>query len=866
VLLCGLSSFAVAAHAQDATWLLNPNPAGDFNTATNWTPATVPTGTAFFGVSNVTSLSFSANNTTIGGWTFNTGASNYTFTNDQALTFNGAGITINGGSASITNNFGAFLNFNNASTAGSATITNNFDGVAPQGGLNFFDTSTAGSATITNHGTLQFFNTSTAGSASITNSAFVNLNGFGTLIFNDASTAGSASITNDSILEFFGTSTAGSATIANNGQILVFQSASGGAARFIFNGTSFLDISALSTGGTTAGSIEGAGTIFLGANNLTVGGNDLSTTFSGAIKDGGLFGGTGGSLTKTGIGTLTLTGTNAYTGATTVNAGALEVDGSIAASSLTSVNNAGALTGVGTIGAAQINSGGVFAPGNIAAPGTFMTVSGNLAFQSGAIYLVSLNPSAATFANVTGTASLAGTVKAFFALGSYAVSKTYDILHSAGLNNTKFSGLVGAPPNFQSNLTYTPTDVLLTLTATLGALNGSLNDNQQNVATAMNNFFNSGGTLPPNFAAIFGLTGPTLANALSQLDGEVSTDADKGAFDLMTQFLNLMLDPYVDGRGSVAGGMATPFAPEQDASFPPDIALAYDAVLKAPPKQSFDQRWTAWGAPFGGYNKTNGDPVVGSNNVIAHDFGFAAGMDYHFSPDTLAGFSLSGGGTSWGLAQGLGSGRSDAFAGGVYAKTRSGPAYLAGALAFADHWFTTNRTAAFSDQLTASFNGQSYGGRAEAGYRYAVQPMIGVTPYAALQAQGFHTPAYRETDLTGGGFALAYNAMNATDTRSELGTRFDDLITLGAMPLVLRGRLAWAHDWFSNPALGAVFQALPGTNFVVNGAAPAKNSALATAAAELHISRNWSATTKFDGEFAKVSQTYAGTETLRYTW
>jgi uncharacterized protein with beta-barrel porin domain len=108
--------------------------------------------------------------------------------------------------------------------------------------------------------------------------------------------------------------------------------------------------------------------------------------------------------------------------------------------------------------------------------------------------------------------------------------------------------------------------------------------------------------------------------------------------------------------------------------------------------------------------------------------------------------------------------------------------------------------------------------------------------------------------------------MNATDTRSELGTRFDDLITLGAMPLVLRGRLAWAHDWFSNPALGAVFQALPGTNFVVNGAAPAKNSALATAAAELHISRNWSATTKFDGEFAKVSQTYAGTETLRYTW
>ena len=34
---------------------------------------------------------------------------------------------------------------------------------------------------------------------------------------------------------------------------------------------------------------------------------------------------------------------------------------------------------------------------------------------------------------------------------------------------------------------------------------------------------------------------------------------------------------------------------------------------------------------------------------------------------------------------------------------------------------------------------------------------------------------YSETDLTGGGFGLSYNAMNGTDTRSELGARFDDL-------------------------------------------------------------------------------------------
>jgi uncharacterized protein with beta-barrel porin domain len=105
------------------------------------------------------------------------------------------------------------------------------------------------------------------------------------------------------------------------------------------------------------------------------------------------------------------------------------------------------------------------------------------------------------------------------------------------------------------------------------------------------------------------------------------------------------------------------------------------------------------------------------------------------------------------------------------------------------------------------------------------------SPYPALQVQDFHTPGYSEADLSGGGFGLTYASANATDSRSEVGARFDNLTVWNGMPLVLRGRLAWAHDWVSNPALGAVFQALPGSNFTVNGAAPPKNSALTTAIA-----------------------------------
>jgi hypothetical protein len=65
------------------------------------------------------------------------------------------------------------------------------------------------------------------------------------------------------------------------------------------------------------------------------------------------------------------------------------------------------LAGTGTVGNFTMISGGTFAPGSGAA-GSSMTVAGNLAFQSGAIYLVQLNPTTASFANVTGTATLGG--------------------------------------------------------------------------------------------------------------------------------------------------------------------------------------------------------------------------------------------------------------------------------------------------------------------------------------------------------------------------------------------------------------------------------------------------------------------------
>jgi len=608
-------------------------------------------------------------------------------------------------------------------------------------------------------------------------------------------------------------------------------------------------------------------------------------TFSGVIS------GTG-SFAQIGPGITVLTGDNSYSGTTTVAAGALIVNGSIASSSLTTVNSGAALLGTGTVGSTVINAGGFLAPGN--SPGT-MTVAGNLALQSGAFYIVQVNPTTASTTNVSGTASLAGTVGAIFLPGSY-LSRSYTILTAAGGVTGTFDalGTRGLPANFQPSLSYAGNTVVLNLRARLIPAPTPLGPpippvpglpftsepppappvptftvNQFNVGIAIDNFFNNGGALRPAFLPLFDLTGSNLTRALDQLSGEAATGAQKVGFQLTDQFLNLMLDPFVDGRSGVGGAdhPALGFAPERE-TMPPDIARAYASVFKAPaaPAPVYEPRWTAWGGAYGGSNRTTGDlAITGSHDLSARAVGFAAGLDYRLTPDTVAGFALAGGGTDWSLSQGLGGGKSDALQAGVYGATRSGPAYLAAAFAFANHWMSTDRFAV-GDHLTANFNAQSYGGRLEGGYRFATI-YGGITPYAAIQGQSFHTPGYTETDTIANGFGLAFASRDATDTRSELGARFDRVLAVYSNAvLALRGRVAWAHDRVNDPTLVPAFQALPGASFIVNGATPAKNSALTSAGAELRLANGVTLLAKFDGEFASHSSTYAGTGTVRYTW
>src|SRR4051794_27180093 len=137
--------------AGSATWDQNPL-SGDWNTAANWTPQTVPNATtdiATFDASTVTNVLVDfGSNINVDSVVFDSGAPAYTITLDVSnLKLNGTGFVNNSGSVESVvipedGDLAGAMFFYNSSTAG------NMISISTVGGDFFFDnTSSAGSAT-----------------------------------------------------------------------------------------------------------------------------------------------------------------------------------------------------------------------------------------------------------------------------------------------------------------------------------------------------------------------------------------------------------------------------------------------------------------------------------------------------------------------------------------------------------------------------------------------------------------------------------------------------------------------------------------------------------------------------------------------
>ena len=229
-------------------------------------------------------------------------------------------------------------------------------------------------------------------------------------------------------------------------------------------------------GGTAILSIAGNSDT-VGAVSLKNGGSITGTggTLTGAsyaVESGSvsaILGGAGIALTKSTVGTVTLSGVNTYTGATTITTGTLQLDGSTHASSTVGIGTAGILTGSGTVnGNATLTGGGIInkSAGSIA--GTLGVTGGN--WNGAGTVTDAVTSSSGTFtigsgANLTSTAGVSATGGALVVNGTLtgtlnANSSTTVSGTGTITGNTTISGIhsPGNSPGIQSygsNLSYT---------------------------------------------------------------------------------------------------------------------------------------------------------------------------------------------------------------------------------------------------------------------------------------------------------------------------------------------------------------------------------------------------------------------------
>jgi autotransporter-associated beta strand protein len=361
LLFCG-HALSASVEIPGNTWSTNPG-SGDWNTASNWNPAGVPnssTATANFFTSSITNVSTSSS-VVIGQIIFQPGANSYTINVANSMTVEGTGIVNN---SSNTQYF--VINGTTGFIPGPADLPRNVvihHDIFSGGDMSFYGTSTAGTNTVI---TVQ-------GADGVEGSS-------GSLHFWETSTAGGATLI-----------ATGGILGSSGGKIYFEGNSSGGTAAVQVYGNGFLDISNHAAGSVTIGSLAGNGLVFLGSNNLTVGSNNATTVFSGIIQqDGGEGGGTNGSLTKIGTGTLYLDGKNTYTGPTIVLGGALIVNGSIASQSVFTTQG-GTFGGTGVIAGNFYNLGNA-EPGD--APGVLI-VKGNYTQVHGSSLTIQIGGSAA---------------------------------------------------------------------------------------------------------------------------------------------------------------------------------------------------------------------------------------------------------------------------------------------------------------------------------------------------------------------------------------------------------------------------------------------------------------------------------------
>jgi uncharacterized protein with beta-barrel porin domain len=476
------------------------------------------------------------------------------------------------------------------------------------------------------------------------------------------------------------------------------------------------------------------------------------------------------------------------------------------------------------------------------------------------------------------TAVLGGSLKALVLPGLYQSTQTYtNVLAFCSCSLGTFDTVISSSPFFNASAAYFSDHVDLTLNRIpFGSVPGET-QNQRNLGNYLEQNYSTG--LTGNAATFFGtLLASGSLGVLDNLSGEGTTGTQQTAFNAGTMFNKTMLDQVLSWLdGGMPGG--NDISPEstllQYASAEKPSRPEYKAFAAIRPEAgAFRPRpWRAWMTAFGGSQSLRGEAAIGSADLSNRTFGAAGGLDYQVSPDLLVGFAAAGTSSNFSVPGRATNGTLDAAHLGVYGVYRRGAAYLAGTLSYSHFDNSTIRTISGvgpRETATGRFGSDQFGGRLQAGYKFAFD-RFAVTPFAAVQYLQLWQRGYAEASVTGAGtpgiLGLSFQERTIASLPTFLGAQVDTRIAFAhGVTWAPFARASWVHEFMPDRSVAAAIGVLPTGTFIVDGPRAASDAARIEAGSNLYVTTNVAFFGNFVGEYSSRGASSAGNGGLRVVW
>ncbi|MBH2570829.1 autotransporter outer membrane beta-barrel domain-containing protein [Serratia marcescens] len=473
-----------------------------------------------------------------------------------------------------------------------------------------------------------------------------------------------------------------------------------------------------------------------------------------------------GGLTKQGIGTLVLTGTNTYSGPTLVNQGRLAVNGSV--TSAVSVQSGGIVGGSGTLGSLTARDGGTVAPGN--SIGT-LNVAGNVSFEPGSRYAVEVGPNGQSDRiQSSGSATIGGGEVAVTLENSPNLLTQSEVRSLLGQQYNILSAQQGVSGQFDAvapnylflgtGLSYQPTGVTLSVGRNGTSFASVAQTANERAVAAAADALAAGN---PVYESLLGSgTAGEARQAFRQLSGQIHADI---ASALVND--SRYLREALNGRLRQAEGLAS------------------SSAIKA-------DEGGAWAQLLGAWDHASGD--ANATGYQASTYGVLVGLDSAAADDWRLGVAT--GYTRTSLHGGYGSkADSDNYHLAAYGDKQFGALALRGGAGYTWHRIDTKRSVNYgmqSDRDTAKYSARTEQLFAEAGYSVQGE-WLNLEPFVNLAYVNFENNGIAES---GGAAALRGDKQHTDATVSTLGLRADTEWQVSAGTTVaLRSELGWQHQY-----------------------------------------------------------------------